>query len=64
MQSVEDMLGALLGISKLDVGVIELKIKDFPLQPLLAGLAQSLPGFAAEKRPEVGGLPALLRRIL
>jgi two-component system, sensor histidine kinase len=73
LQSVEDLLGALLEISKLDVGAIRPSISDFPVQPLLEGLVHSVAGIASEKGLKLRVVPtsawvrsdqALLRRIL
>jgi len=73
LQSVEDLLGSLLEISKLDVGAIKPSISDFPVQPLLEGLAHSVAGLAAKKGLQLRAVPtsawvrsdqALLRRML
>ena len=73
LQSVEDLLGALLEISKLDVGAIQPVVGDFAVQPVLEGLAHSVAGIAAEKGLQLRAVPtsawvrsdqALLRRIL
>ncbi|MCB9929264.1 MAG: PAS-domain containing protein [Alphaproteobacteria bacterium] len=72
-QSVEDLLGALLEISKLDVGAIQPTVSDFAVQPVLEGLVHSVAGLAAEKGLQLRAVPtsawvrsdqALLRRIL
>lgn len=73
LQSVEDLLGALLEISKLDVGAIQPVVTDFAVQPVLEGLAHSVAGIAAEKGLQLRAVPtsawvrsdqALLRRVL
>lgn len=73
LQSVEDLLGALLEISKLDVGAIQPTFSEFALQPLLESLAHSVVGIAAEKGLRLRAVPtsawvrsdqALLRRML
>ena len=73
LQSVEDLLGALLEISKLDVGAIQPVFSEFALQPLLESLVHSVAGIAAEKHLRMRAVPtsawvrsdqAMLRRIL
>ena len=73
LHSVEDLLSALLEISKLDGGAIQPDVKDVPLGPILDALHQSFEGLAAEKDLRFKTLktdawartdPLLLRRIL
>jgi signal transduction histidine kinase len=73
LQSVEELLSALLEISKLDGGAIEPNIKDVPLGPMLDVLGQSFVDLAAEKGLKFSWVPTtawartdpvLLRRVL
>ncbi len=70
---LEDLFNSVLEISKLDAGVVEPRLQDVPLAPLLAQLAEELEPQAASKglrlhvsatRANVRTDPLLLGRIL
>src|SRR5260221_13778787 len=71
--AVEDLLGALLDISKLDAGAVSPEIMDFPINLLLAPLTTEYTVLASERGLRFRSLPAssvvrsdlrLLRRIV
>jgi Na+/proline symporter/signal transduction histidine kinase/CheY-like chemotaxis protein len=73
LESVEDILGAVLAISRLDTGRQELKIKSFPVQKLIDQMEVEFEPFARERDIELRFVAssawirsdsALLRRLL
>ncbi|QJE72203.1 PAS domain-containing protein [Aerophototrophica crusticola] len=71
--SVEDLLEALLDISKLDAGVVQPQVDDFPLSALLTSMQQEYAPVASERGLKFSVVPSkavvhsdirLLRRIL
>jgi two-component system, sensor histidine kinase len=71
--SVEQILGALLDISNLDIGAVKADVTALPVGPLLASLAQEFQPLAAERKLDlrvipstvwVDSDPSYLRRIL
>ncbi len=73
LASMEDLLGSLLDISKLDAGVLPMAIKAFPVQDILTGLELQFGVLARERgltltmhpsRVWVRSDPALVKRIL
>lgn len=73
LQTLEDLIKALLDISKLDAGVVEVDVETFRLDDILSVLEESLSPLAAAKRLRlrvrrsgvlVESDPALLLRIL
>lgn len=71
--SVEQILGALLDISNLDIGAVKADVTALPVGPLLASLAQEFQPLAAERRLDlrvipctawVDSDPSYLRRVL
>jgi signal transduction histidine kinase len=49
LQAVEDLLGTLLDISKLDAGAVEAEVTDFPVESLIRTMATELGPLAAER---------------
>lgn len=73
LTSMEDLLGSLLDISKLDAGVLPMQLRRFPLQDILGALETQFGVIARERgltlrvHPTslwVNSDPALVRRIL
>ncbi|MCB2048489.1 MAG: hybrid sensor histidine kinase/response regulator, partial [Novosphingobium sp.] len=73
LESVEDILGAILAISRLDTGRQETKISDFPVGAILEQMGVEFAPFARERGLDltivhssawIRSDPALLRRLL
>jgi PAS domain S-box-containing protein len=72
-KDIEDLLNALLDISKLDAGMVDPEIEDFPIEAALDDVSNSFSGQAREKGVDfrvvtssaiVASDPTLVRRII
>lgn len=60
LDATEKLLGALLDVSRLDAGVMEPEISDFPIADILEHLEVEFEALALEKKLELRALPSSL----